>query len=157
MQETRTYFTYETPCGRVTIVSDGGAVTAVRFRDVSVPGGRMEADTLSDLAAMQLDEYFAGKRRRFDVPVRPSGTVFQRAVWDALLDIPFGETRSYKQIAQCIGNPGACRAVGMANNRNPVSIIIPCHRVIGSSGALVGYGGGLEMKRMLLDLEKGNM
>lgn len=104
-------------------------------------------------AAAQLAEYFAGKRRRFEVPLDLRGTPFQRKVWRALADIPYGEIRSYKQIAAAVDSPKAVRAVGGANNRNPVPFIIPCHRVIGTDGALVGYGGGLHIKRFLLQLE----
>jgi len=105
----------------------------------------------------QLNEYFAGERREFSVPLDLRGTEFQKACWHALLEIPYGETRSYRDIAQAIGNPDACRAVGMSNNRNPVAIIVPCHRVIASSGSLCGYGGGLELKRTLLALEESNI
>jgi len=101
----------------------------------------------------ELDEYFAGKRQEFDIQVVPEGTEFQKNVWKALQDIPFGDTASYSDIAHRIGNPKAVRAVGMANNRNPVSLIIPCHRVIGKDGSLVGYGGGLDRKKQLLHLE----
>ncbi len=101
----------------------------------------------------QLDEYFTGKRREFSIPLDLRGTDFQLACWNALLEIPYGETRSYRDIAQAIGHPHAYRAVGMSNNRNPVAIIVPCHRVIASSGSLCGYGGGLDIKRQLLDLE----
>ena len=100
----------------------------------------------------QLEAYFAGERTQFDLPLAPKGTVSE-AVWNRLLEIPYGETRSYGELARSIGNPAAVRAVGAANGRNPIGIIVPCHRVIGSSGKLVGYGGGLPMKRMLLDLE----
>ena len=103
--------------------------------------------------AAQLNEYFAGKRKVFDLPLKPEGTDFQRSVWQALLTIPFGETRSYREIAVQTGNPKACRAAGMANNRNPIVIIIPCHRVIGANGDLTGYGGGLDIKKYLLELE----
>ena len=99
-------------------------------------------------------EYLEGKRREFDLPLAPAGTEFMLRVWKALQDIPYGETRSYKDIATMAGNSKACRAVGMANNRNPISIFIPCHRVIGANGVLVGYGGGLDKKTFLLDLEK---
>jgi methylated-DNA-[protein]-cysteine S-methyltransferase len=105
-------------------------------------------ETLRQLAA-----YFSGELRDFDLPLDPHGTEFQRAVWRALLEIPYGETRSYSEIAQRVGRPAAVRAVGSANGSNPIAIIVPCHRVIGASGKLVGYGGGLPMKRMLLDLE----
>jgi methylated-DNA-[protein]-cysteine S-methyltransferase len=101
----------------------------------------------------QLTEYFAGDRMEFDLPLAPAGTEFQRAVWNALVKIPYGETCSYSDLARAIGRPAAVRAVGAANGSNPIAIIVPCHRVIGSSGKLVGYGGGLPMKRMLLDLE----
>jgi methylated-DNA-[protein]-cysteine S-methyltransferase len=104
-------------------------------------------------AELQLDEYFAGKRTQFDLPLHPSGTPFQIEVWEALKAIPYGEVRSYGDIAEQIGRPGASRAVGLANGRNPISVIVPCHRVIGASGSLTGYGGGLERKRLLLDLE----
>src|SRR5690606_4653700 len=102
----------------------------------------------------QLNAYFAGTRRTFDLELDLRGTPFQRKVWDELARIPYGETRSYKQVAEAIGHPSAVRAVGMANHHNPVSIIIPCHRVIGSDGRLTGYGGGLEIKTFLLELEE---
>jgi methylated-DNA-[protein]-cysteine S-methyltransferase len=105
-------------------------------------------ETLRQLAA-----YFVGELREFDLPLDPKGTEFQRAVWKALVGIPYGATRSYSEIARTIGKPAAVRAVGAANGSNPIAIIVPCHRVIGASGKLVGYGGGLPMKRMLLDLE----
>ncbi len=103
----------------------------------------------------QMREYFEGKRKAFELPLRPDGTDFQKKVWNALLEIPFGETRSYQDIANAVGSPKACRAVGMANHQNPIIIVIPCHRVIGKNGKLVGYGGGLSMKEKLLLLEKG--
>jgi len=105
----------------------------------------------------ELDEYFAGKRREFSFPLDLRGTEFQLACWHALIEIPYGETRSYRDIAQAIGHPHAYRAVGMSNNRNPVAIVVPCHRVIASSGSLCGYGGGLDIKRKLLDLELANV
>jgi O-6-methylguanine DNA methyltransferase len=105
----------------------------------------------------ELDEYFAGKRREFSFPLDLRGTDFQLACWRALLEIPYGETCSYRDIAQAIGHPRAYRAVGMSNNRNPVAIVVPCHRVIASSGSLCGYGGGLDLKRKLLDLERANV
>jgi len=104
----------------------------------------------------QLTEYFDGKRREFSIPLDLRGTPFQLACWQALLAIPYGETRSYAEIARAIGHPNAFRAVGMANNRNPIAIVVPCHRVIASGGSLCGYGGGLEVKRKLLDLEGAN-
>jgi len=149
-----TYFTYDSPFGNIIIESDGKAITGIKTESNVKSTGKKEASTLTDIAAMQLREYFAGKRKKFDVPIDPQGTEFQRSVWKALQAIPYGKTRSYKQIAQAIGNPKACRAVGMANNKNPIWIIIPCHRVIGADGELVGYGGGIEMKKRLLSIEK---
>ncbi|HPV01204.1 MAG TPA: methylated-DNA--[protein]-cysteine S-methyltransferase [Clostridiales bacterium] len=105
-------------------------------------------------AAKQLGEYLEGKRKVFDIPIQLEGTPFQKAVWQALLGIPYGETRTYGEIARHIGNPKAARAVGMANNRNPVAVFVPCHRVIGADGRLVGYASGLDMKKRLLDLER---
>src|SRR5205085_9923425 len=103
--------------------------------------------------ARQLREFFAGERTAFELPLRPAGTPFQRAVWDALLEVPYGETTGYGALAQRLGRPGAARAVGLANARNPLAIVVPCHRVVGASGALTGYAGGLERKRFLLELE----
>ena len=148
------YFTYNTEIGEIFIASDGSAITAMKFGHRAAMNEKKEANALTDQAAMQLEEYLIGKRRQFDIPINPHGTEFQRSVWNALLAIPYGETRSYRQIAHAIGNPSACRAVGMANSKNPISIIIPCHRVIGESGSLVGYGGGLELKMKLLTLER---
>jgi methylated-DNA-[protein]-cysteine S-methyltransferase len=113
----------------------------------SVEGAGFEA------AAEELREYFARQRTQFSLRVMPSGTPFQRRVWDLLLTIPYGETRTYAQVAEAIGNRAAVRAVGLANGRNPISIVVPCHRVIGSDGSLTGYGGGLDRKRFLLELE----
>ncbi len=107
-------------------------------------------------AAEQLREYFDGKRKVFDLPLAPVGTEFQMRCWDALLEVPYGETRSYGDIARAAGSPKGFRAVGMANNRNPIAMIIPCHRIIGSDGKLVGYGGGLDIKVFLLELERKN-
>lgn len=105
-------------------------------------------------AANQLDEYLTGKRMSFDLPLSPKGTDFMKTVWECLKGIPYGETRSYKQIAETAGSPKACRAVGMANNKNPIPIFIPCHRVVGANGSLTGYRGGLEIKQKLLEIEK---
>ena len=150
----KTYFTYDSPFGNIVIESDGNAVTGLKIESDEKPAGKKEATTLTDITVMQLKEYFTGKRKKFDIPINPQGTEFQRSVWDALLKIPYGKTRSYKQVAQMIGNPKACRAVGMANNKNPIWILIPCHRVIGTDGTLTGYGGGIEMKKRLLGIEK---
>ena len=150
----RVFYTYETSYGIITIESDGKAITSVKIGAHNFTDVKKEADKLTDLAAVQLCEYFDGKRKKFDVPLNPIGTPFQELVWKALLKIPYGETRSYKDIADAIGKPKACRAVGMANNKNPIWIIIPCHRAIGADGSLTGYGGGIEMKRRLLELEQ---
>ena len=143
---------YHSPVGDLQLEYENGAVTALKTvkADVQSDGA---PDALAETVFSQLDEYFAGTRTAFDFPCAPQGTPFQQKVWAALREIPYGETRSYKQIAEAIGKPKACRAVGMANNRNPIIIVIPCHRVIGADGSLTGYGGGLEMKRALLDLE----
>jgi O-6-methylguanine DNA methyltransferase len=109
---------------------------------------------ISDAAYMQIREYLDGKRKVFDFPIELQGTVFQKKVWNVLRGIPFGETRTYAQIAAAIGNPKAARAVGLANGRNPVCIVVPCHRVIGANGKLIGYAGGLDMKKALLELER---
>ena len=144
-------FTYDTVLGSVTFVEEDGALLAITTHR---PYESIEQETaLIKEAYRQLSEYLKGERRKFDLPLNPRGTDFQKRVWRALCDIPYGETRSYKQIAEAIGNPKAVRAVGMANNRNPITIVVPCHRVIGADGKLVGYGGGLEMKEFLLRLE----
>jgi methylated-DNA-[protein]-cysteine S-methyltransferase len=155
MTENHVYYTYESPFGNIVIVSDGSAISCVKLGSNISPTGKKEASVLTDRAAKQLEEYFAGKRREFDVPLSAQGTYFQRFVWEKLQGIPYGETRSYGQVAQMIGNPKASRAVGMANNKNPIWIIIPCHRVIGADGSLTGYGGGLDVKKKLLELEIG--
>ena len=153
----KVYYTYETPCGIITVESNGSAVTSVKMGNNIKPEGKKVADKLTDKTAKQLGEYFSCKRKQFDIPFKPHGTNFQLLVWEALTKIPYGETRSYKDIAIAINNPKACRAVGHANNKNPVWIIIPCHRVIGANGSLVGYGGGLDMKQRLLNLEKSGL
>lgn len=146
---------YNSSIGKLGIVEDGQAITNIYFPDEDIPNECVEEETaLLLLASQQLDEYFKGKRTHFDLPLAPLGTPFRQSVWNALLDIPYGETRSYKDVAERIENPKAVRAVGMANNRNPIPVIIPCHRVIGANGKLVGYGGGIDIKIHLLDLEK---
>lgn len=147
------------PVGTLRLVASDTGLVAILWPDER-PGRVPLGPTVEDAghpilarAAMQVDGYFAGTLRAFDVPLDFRGTDFQRSVWQALLTIPFGETRSYAQIADQIGRPTASRAVGAANGRNPVSIIAPCHRVIGTNGALTGFAGGLEAKRLLLDLE----
>lgn len=149
---------HETPVGPLTLVSDGAALTGVYFaaqKHGSAPAATARADGILDAARRQLDSYFAGRRTGFDLPLAPVGTPFQIRVWDALTRIPYGETKSYGAIAAAIGAPKAVRAVGAANGRNPLPVVIPCHRVIGADGSLTGFGGGMERKRMLLDLERG--
>ncbi len=148
------YAVYDTAFGPVTIAEKGNAVVSVRF-GVRLPCGGADCKTAcTDQAAYELEEYFKGQRRRFDVLIAMEGTAFQKRVWAALCDIPYGETRTYGQIAQAIGNPKASRAVGMANNKNPLMVLVPCHRVIGANGQLSGYAGGVEMKERLLSLER---
>jgi methylated-DNA-[protein]-cysteine S-methyltransferase len=153
---TRVFF-YDSDIGKIGIAEDEGAITNIFFEKEEAVNLEVLETPLIKEAYKQLDEYFKGKRKTFDLPIYASGTEFQQKVWNALLDIPYGVTKSYKDIAVAVGNEKACRAVGMANNRNPVSIIIPCHRVIGKSGKLVGYGGGIPIKEYLLKLEKDNV
>lgn len=153
----RNMFSYQTEIGRITIVESNNCIIGMYFvSEVDIEDVKVLETPLIKEAAKQLKEYFEGKRKEFELPLSPSGTEFQQSVWKALQTIPYGETWSYKQVAEKIGNPKASRAVGMANNKNPISIFIPCHRVIGSNGKLVGYGGGLAIKEYLLDLEKVN-
>lgn len=121
---------------------------------VLTPSHTNETTAFSEMVIQQLDEYFSGERKTFTIPLSAKGTSFQHLVWDALCTIPYGETRSYGEIAKQIGNPKASRAVGMANHNNPIGIIVPCHRVIGANGTLTGYAGGLDMKQYLLELEQ---
>jgi methylated-DNA-[protein]-cysteine S-methyltransferase len=138
----------------IVITDNSSAITGLFFDRERAAGLKKAETPLIQKASAQVKEYFAGKRKQFDLPLDMRGTEFQIAVWQALQKIPYGETRSYKEIAADIGRPKAVRAVGMANNRNPISIIVPCHRVIGHDGNLVGYGGGLPLKQFLLELEK---
>ena len=150
-------YIYDTNIGKICIMENGTEITHLLFRDDSIKDEVIVNETpLIKEAKLQLDDYFNGKRKDFDLPLAPSGTEFQLKVWTALQNIPYGETKCYSEIAEIIGNSKASRAVGLANNRNPISIIIPCHRVIGKSGKLVGYGGGLETKEYLLNMEKSN-
>jgi methylated-DNA-[protein]-cysteine S-methyltransferase len=153
------YCTIASPIGELLLAGEGE-----KLRILHMQGGRSRLPpgagwTWSDSAfaevRAQLEEYFAGRRRRFDLALEPTGTPFELAVWRALVEIPYGETVSYGELAARIGRPGAPRAVGVANARNPIAVIVPCHRVIGADGSLTGYGGGLERKRLLLDLEAG--
>ena len=146
---------YQTPIGKIGIGETQGAISCILFEGQSPAAEYVRQETpLIRAAADQLAEYFDGKRTQFDLPLSAKGTAFQQSVWKALQTIPVGETRSYKAIAQQIGNPKAMRAVGMANHRNPIPIVIPCHRVVGADGSLTGFGGGLPVKEYLLNLEK---
>ncbi|SFW82069.1 methylated-DNA--[protein]-cysteine S-methyltransferase [Amycolatopsis australiensis] len=156
----RSHTIVDSPCGPLTLVAEGAALCGLymheqRHRPAEPTFGSRGAGEVFEAAEAQLAEYFAGRRREFDLPLAFRGTPFQRSVWAALLDIPYGETASYGELARLLGNPAASRAVGLANGKNPISIIVPCHRVVGSTGALTGYGGGLERKRYLLDFERG--
>jgi methylated-DNA-[protein]-cysteine S-methyltransferase len=145
------------PLGELLVVRDGEGITGLYLptgRHTKTPNpGWMRDDAAFDDARTQLAEYFAGNRTSFDLPLHAHGTDFQAKVWRALCDIPYGETASYGETAQAIGSPTASRAVGLANGQNPISIIVPCHRVIGANGSLTGYGGGLDAKRWLLSHE----
>lgn len=145
---------YDTKIGRIGLVENGEAITYLSFGDFDIKDLAIKETSLLKRASKQLFEYLDGQRREFDLPLEAHGTDFQMKVWKALQEIPYGETRTYKDIAIRVGNEKACRAVGLANNRNPISIFIPCHRVIGSNGKLVGYGGGLDIKEKLLNLER---
>jgi len=151
-------FFYDTAIGKIGIVESQNAITDVYFhKEVQTEEIKEKETELLKEAGKQLKEYFEGKRKSFNLPLMPTGTEFQQKVWQALQSIPYGEIRSYGEIAKIIGNPKAARAIGMANNRNPISIFIPCHRVIGANGKLVGYGGGLHIKEYLLNIEKENV
>jgi methylated-DNA-[protein]-cysteine S-methyltransferase len=151
------YSTLTTPIGELMLTADDdGALTGVNLpnRHPDPAGWERDDELLAD-ARRQLSEYFAGERTTFDLPLRPAGAPFQLRVWEALLRIPYGETASYGELARELGHPTAARAVGAANGRNPIAIVVPCHRVIGANGSLTGYAGGLACKRALLDLEVG--
>jgi methylated-DNA-[protein]-cysteine S-methyltransferase len=144
--------TIETPIGPLHAMVEEGALVELKFGTAGTGSGRIEIRP--DPVTAQLREYFSGSRREFDVKLSPRGTEFQRAVWNELLRVPYGTTISYGELARRIGRPDAVRAVGAANGANPIPIIVPCHRVIGANGTLTGYGGGLDRKRWLLDLEQ---
>ena len=150
--ETLHYFTYESSIGPLTLVASDSGLVELAF------GRKKRANCVEDPKRLakyrkQLDEYFAGKREEFTLPLDIRGTDFQKRCWQQLLKIPYGQTRSYRQIAEAVGNRNAVRAVGLANGQNPIAIIVPCHRVIASDGTLCGYGGGLNLKEELLRLE----
>jgi methylated-DNA-[protein]-cysteine S-methyltransferase len=155
----RCHTVIDSPCGKLTLVATDGRLSGLymeqqRHRPPQEIFGEPDPEPFGAVI-QQLAEYFAGRLTAFDVPMTMAGTDFQGRVWAALCDIPYGETISYGQLADRLGQPTASRAVGLANGKNPISIIVPCHRVVGSSGGLTGYGGGLERKQFLLDFERG--
>jgi methylated-DNA-[protein]-cysteine S-methyltransferase len=158
----RTHVTVPSPVGPLTIVAEQGAITGL-YMDAQRHAPQPEsfgppadpADEPFAAAAAQLAAYFAGQLTEFDLPLSPAGTAFQQRVWAGLRAIPYGRTASYGELARNVGSPAASRAVGLANGRNPIAIVIPCHRVIGADGSMTGYGGGLERKQFLLALERG--
>ena len=148
------YQLLETPVGTLRLVSNGAQLVRIEFEgQYRAHEKHASSDTVLAMCAEQLTGYFAGQRRYFELPLAARGTPFQQSVWNALADIPYGELRSYRDIARTIGNAAAVRAVGAANGRNPLPIVVPCHRVIGSNGSLTGFAGGLHIKRFLLQLE----
>ena len=156
------YRVLDSPVGGLLLARDNAGLRLIHFNGpakagpyVPTPDWRRDDDAFDDVVS-QLEEYFEGTRRDFDLPLAPQGTPFQQRVWRALLDIPYGETISYGELASRIGQRNASRAVGLANGSNPIPIVIPCHRVIGSNGKLTGYGGGLAIKERLLALERGS-
>jgi methylated-DNA-[protein]-cysteine S-methyltransferase len=155
------YSTVPSPIGELFVAGDGESLGILYMNDANDYSHAYDGRTLDKQAlqpvADQLDAYFAGERQDFDIKLNPAGTPFQRSVWNALTEIPYGETRTYGEIAAAVGQPQAARAVGTANNRNPIAVIVPCHRVIGANGSLVGYAGGLGRKEKLLELESGVM
>jgi len=154
-----TYRRVSTPIGDVLVLANATGITHVALPGdlPELPDGAIEGGAIADQAAVELHEWFTGSRTAFDVPLAPHGTDFQRRVWTALIEVPYGATATYGAIAQAIGRPTATRAVGAANGRNPIPLIIPCHRIVGADGSLTGYSGagGLAMKRRLLDRERG--
>ena len=153
----RTHTAVPSPIGPLTVVQEDGELVRLAMS----PPSRLDPETLGERSdegladvVRQLGEYVAGERTGFDLPLRPDGSEFELAVWDQLTRIPYGETRSYGFVAKAVGEPGGAQAVGAANGRNPIAIVVPCHRVIGADGSLIGFGGGLPRKRFLLDLEQ---
>lgn len=146
------YFKYQTAIGSLTFCEEEGNITVISSQYQPETGEEKETETIRRAYA-QIKEYMDGNRKTFDLPLAPKGTKFQKQVWQALSDIPYGQTRTYKEIAVAVGNPKAVRAVGMANNRNPLIVVVPCHRVIGSDGKMIGYAAGVDKKEFLLRLE----
>jgi methylated-DNA-[protein]-cysteine S-methyltransferase len=158
----QTYYTWiESPVGQLLLVADEGGLLEIAFAEGRtapvVDPAWINGGALLREPVRQLDAFFAGQLRDFDLPLKPEGTAFQQRVWKLLREIPFGETISYGELARRAGNPAASRAVGLANGSNPIAIVIPCHRVIGSNGKLTGYGGGLQNKRWLIDFERSQL
>lgn len=151
-------FFYDTIIGKLAIVDNEKEITNIEIAEDEYDEDYNICETeLIKNASIQLHEYFDGKRREFNLPLRPDGTDFQNKVWRVLCEIPYGETRSYKQIAERVGKPNGSRAVGGANNKNPIMVVVPCHRVVGSNGSLVGYASGLHIKEVLLSIERGSI
>lgn len=156
---TRSHTVLDSPVGALTLVATDGVLSGLymeqqRHRPAEETFGEPDPEPFGEVIT-QLGEYFAGRRKRFELPMALAGTDFQRRVWAELCEIPYGETVSYGELAARLGRPSASRAVGLANGKNPISLIVPCHRVVGSTGGLTGYGGGLPRKRFLLDFERG--
>lgn len=149
----KNYIFIDTPVGRMTLAEEDGYITNLAYGEITFEDSCKNETELLYKAKKQLEEYFSGERKKFDLPLKPVGTVFQRSVWEALLEIPYGEIVTYKTIANRIHQPCAARGVGMANNKNPIAIIIPCHRVIGAKGVIKGYSGGIDKLKILLTLE----
>lgn len=161
MSDDRTYYTItDSPVGRILLAGNAAGLSHIDLRagsnSIEPAVDWIEDESHFTEAIGQLQAYFAGTLKRFELPLAAEGTPFQNEVWRALLDIPYGETLSYGELAERLGKPGAARAVGLANGRNPLPIVVPCHRVIGSDGSLTGYGGGIDIKRALLDHERRN-
>ena len=147
------FYAFSTPLGPMALAGEDGAITRLYLPGAPTPRLTSHPTPLLLEGERQLLEYLGGRRKTFDLPLNPQGTPFQRRVWQALEAIPFGETRTYRDVAQAVDSPRGFRAVGMANHRNPIPILIPCHRVVGADGSLTGYAGGLELKKALLALE----
>lgn len=143
-------YSYDTVIGKIYIAEEKGCITNISFNELKA---QKKETPLIKKTYQELEEYLHKKRKSFDIPISPKGTNFQKKVWNQLLKIPYGQTVTYKYIAQKTGNEKACRAVGLANNKNPIAIIIPCHRVIGINGNLTGYSGGINLKKKLLEIE----
>ena len=149
------FWMFETPLGNIAVGEEDGAIVRVYLPGQPTPRLMPHKTPLLERAEAQILEYLNGKRQVFDLPLSPAGTPFQRKVWTALQEIPYGQTRTYGQVACSVDCPGGARAVGMANHHNPIPILIPCHRVVGAKGQLTGYAGGMELKAALLALEQG--